>query len=78
MSGPQPVLIEPQLDWPVRAAAISEQVRLALGPTVERIEHIGSTEIPGMTAMNVIDLQVSVSDLARAAETWATETGWHC
>lgn len=60
------MVIEPQLDWPVRAAAISEQVRLALGPTAERIEHIGSTAIPGMPAKNVIDLQVSVSDLARA------------
>jgi GrpB-like predicted nucleotidyltransferase (UPF0157 family) len=61
-----PVVIEPQLDWPVRAADISEQLRLVLGQTAKRIEHIGSTAIPGMPAKNVLDLQVSVSDLVRA------------
>jgi GrpB-like predicted nucleotidyltransferase (UPF0157 family) len=34
------------------------------------VEHIGSTAIPGMAAKDVIDLQVSVADLDRAAESF--------
>jgi GrpB-like predicted nucleotidyltransferase (UPF0157 family) len=39
----------------------------ALGPDALRIEHIGSTAIPLMDAKDLLDLQVSVMDLATAA-----------
>ena len=32
-------------------------------PAVRRVDHIGSTAIPGMAAKNVIDLQLTVPDL---------------
>ena len=53
--------------WPDRATALVARLREVLGPRALRIEHIGSTAIPGMAAKDVIDLQVSVSDLESAA-----------
>jgi GrpB protein len=38
-------------------------LRAALGPTAIRIEHIGSTSVPGLAAKPIIDVQVSVTDL---------------
>src|SRR4051812_26504952 len=43
-------------------------LRASLGPLALRIEHIASTAIPGMAAKDVLDLQVSVSDLDAAAD----------
>jgi hypothetical protein len=52
--------------WVPRASGLIAGLRSALGPTALRIEHIGSTAIPGMAAKDVIDLQVSVEDLDAA------------
>jgi GrpB-like predicted nucleotidyltransferase (UPF0157 family) len=38
-------------DWPGRAAALAATLRDRLGPLAERVEHIGSTSIPGMAAL---------------------------
>lgn len=53
--------------WQLRGAALAAELRAALGPLALRVEHIGSTSIPGMAAKPVFDLQVSVMDLATAA-----------
>ena len=50
--------------WPVRFAAWHATLRDALGPTALRIEHVGSTSVPGLAAKPTIDVQVSVADLA--------------
>jgi GrpB-like predicted nucleotidyltransferase (UPF0157 family) len=39
----------------------------SLGPLVVYADHIGSTSVPGMAAKDVLDLQLSVHDLAAAA-----------
>jgi GrpB-like predicted nucleotidyltransferase (UPF0157 family) len=54
-------------DWPGRAASLIATLRDQLGGRAERIEHIGSTAIPGMAAKDVLDLQVSVTSLEDAA-----------
>lgn len=54
--------------WVPRASGLIAGLRSALGPTALRIEHIGSTAIPGMAAKDVIDLQVSVEDLDAAQQ----------
>jgi GrpB-like predicted nucleotidyltransferase (UPF0157 family) len=54
--------------WPLRAQELIELVLKAGDGSVLRVEHIGSTAIPGMAAKNVIDLQASVDDLDEAVE----------
>jgi GrpB-like predicted nucleotidyltransferase (UPF0157 family) len=60
------VISQPRTDWPRRAATLIGELRARL-PLAERLEHIGSTAIPGMAAKDVLDIQVSVSDLDIAA-----------
>jgi GrpB-like predicted nucleotidyltransferase (UPF0157 family) len=62
------VLVQPHDDgWETRAAALIERLSARLGPSALRIEHIGTTAIPGMAGKDVLDIQVSVADLDRAA-----------
>lgn len=48
--------------WPARYEAWRRRLASALGPTAVRIEHVGSTAVPGLAAKPVIDIQVSVPD----------------
>ena len=50
--------------WPRLYAQELERLRSALGHIAARIEHNGSTSIPGLAAKPVIDIQVSVLALA--------------
>ena len=47
-------------DWPLRYEMWRSRLSNALGPTAERIDHVGSTAVPGLAAKPVIDIQVSV------------------
>jgi GrpB-like predicted nucleotidyltransferase (UPF0157 family) len=49
--------------WPARFAAEAARIRQALGNIALRIEHVGSTSVPGLAAKPVIDIQVSVQSL---------------
>lgn len=46
--------------WPARYDDESARIRTALGDQVTRLEHVGSTSVPGLGAKPVIDMQVSV------------------
>ena len=60
------VLSVPQADWPAQAARLGARI-LAAGPDdILAVDHIGSTAVPGLAAKDVIDLQVTVSDLNAA------------
>ena len=61
-----PVVVDYTGDWPVRAASLIATLRDRLGARAERIEHIGSTAIPGMAAKDVLDLQATVTSLEDA------------
>lgn len=58
--------------WPDEFAAIGAALRRALGELAVRIDHIGSTSVPGLAAKDVIDIQISVRELDdRVAEALA-------
>lgn len=63
----QPMVVDYDPSWPARAATLVDALSGRLGPLARRVEHIGSTAVPGMAAKDVIDLQVSVDDLERSA-----------
>lgn len=60
-SGIEVVAYDPQ--WPSLFEAEAARIRAALGATALRIDHNGSTSIPGMRAKPIIDIQVSVAAL---------------
>jgi GrpB-like predicted nucleotidyltransferase (UPF0157 family) len=68
----QPVVLPYQSSWPVDATALIASLQQVLGPTARRIDHIGSTAIPGMAAKDIFDMQVSVRDLDEAARAFDT------
>lgn len=47
--------------WPERFARYAASLREALGDRASRIDHIGSTAVPGLAAKDVFDIQVSVT-----------------
>lgn len=49
--------------WAVRFAELGAAFRGALGEVAVRIDHIGSTSVPGLAAKPVIDIQISVAKL---------------
>jgi GrpB-like predicted nucleotidyltransferase (UPF0157 family) len=65
-----PIVVAYKDEWPQRAADLQASLRTALGDVVEGIEHIGSTAITGMAAKDIIDLQISVSDLDSAVSSF--------
>lgn len=63
--GLQPVrveLVEYDPTWPQTYAAVAGRLRGVLGERVLRIEHIGSTSVPGLAAKPVIDVVVGLTD----------------
>jgi GrpB-like predicted nucleotidyltransferase (UPF0157 family) len=62
----RPVVVDYRPDWPGRAAALIAMLTGPLGPLATRIEQIGSTSIPGLAAKDLVDLQVSTTDLEAA------------
>jgi GrpB-like predicted nucleotidyltransferase (UPF0157 family) len=47
--------------WPSQFAALGKKLRDALGAAALRIDHIGSTSVPGLAAKPIIDVQISVA-----------------
>lgn len=49
--------------WPALAAEELRRIGEALGPGAARLEHVGSTAVPGLAAKPILDLQLSVGAL---------------
>jgi GrpB-like predicted nucleotidyltransferase (UPF0157 family) len=50
--------------WPREFRRRAAAIRAALGDRALRIDHIGSTAVPGLTSKDVIDVQLTVASLA--------------
>jgi GrpB-like predicted nucleotidyltransferase (UPF0157 family) len=57
------VLAEYDADWPARFTEWRSRIADSLGGVALRIEHVGSTSVPGLLAKPRIDIQISVRDL---------------
>ena len=56
-------IVEYDPEWPLVYQQWRAVVTASLGDTARRIEHVGSTSVPGLPAKPIIDIQVSVDDL---------------
>jgi dephospho-CoA kinase len=54
--------------WADDARRIIKRIEIACGAKALRVDHIGSTAVPGMDAKDVIDIQVTVASLEVADE----------
>jgi GrpB-like predicted nucleotidyltransferase (UPF0157 family) len=58
-----PEIVDYKPNWPAEFAAIAGTLRHALGDLALRIDHIGSTSVPGLAAKDIIDIQITVAAL---------------
>ncbi|HEU4782092.1 MAG TPA: GrpB family protein [Ktedonobacterales bacterium] len=61
------VIVDYRPEWPDEFAHIAARLRGALGDVALRIDHIGSTAVPGLAAKDIIDVQVTVAELNATA-----------
>src|SRR5690349_697177 len=63
-----PKLVPYNPAWADDARRIVNRLKLACGAKALRVDHIGSTAVPGMDAKDVIDIQITVASLDVADE----------
>jgi GrpB-like predicted nucleotidyltransferase (UPF0157 family) len=56
-------IVECDPAWPALAGTELHRIEEALGEVAERLEHVGSTAVPGLAAKPILDLQISVATL---------------
>ncbi len=61
-----PVLSPANPDWAAQAARLGARLLAVAPQDVVAVDHIGSTAVPGLDAKDVLDLQLTVRDLATA------------
>ncbi len=63
-------------EWPQEFALFGARLRDALGALAVRIDHIGSTSVPGLAAKDVIDVQITVRALEPSIEHTLRSAGY--
>jgi GrpB-like predicted nucleotidyltransferase (UPF0157 family) len=71
-------IVEPDPGWAEEFERIAAEIRAAAGDRLERVDHIGSTSVPGLPAKDVIDVQVTVAawDAVGATLDLLARAGW--
>ena len=68
-------LVDPDPTWPAQAQRLIARIAMAAGEHGLRVDHIGSTAVPGLPAKDVIDLQLTVASMDTADAAAAALTG---
>src|SRR5205085_513157 len=63
-------------NWPREFAELAGPLRATLGEVALRIDHIGSTAVPGLAAKDIIDVQVTVRDFDALLEALLSSLGY--
>jgi GrpB-like predicted nucleotidyltransferase (UPF0157 family) len=77
--GPTVVVVEYDPEWPRRFDDLRARIWPALAGVADRIEHVGSTSVPGLKAKPIIDMTIVVrqrADVPPVIERLAT-LGYH-
>lgn len=69
-------LVDYNEGWPAEFRRIGARLRKALGSMPIRIDHIGSTSVPGLRAKDVLDIQVTVEAIDRVVEARVLAAGF--
>jgi GrpB-like predicted nucleotidyltransferase (UPF0157 family) len=56
------VVVDADPEWPRQFREIAAYLEPFIGPSILRIEHVGSTSVPGLAAKPIIDIDVVVAD----------------
>jgi GrpB-like predicted nucleotidyltransferase (UPF0157 family) len=62
------LLVEYDPHWPDRFQFEAKRISSALGEHALRVEHVGSTSVPGLTAKPIIDILLVVADSSQERE----------
>lgn len=77
MAAPREIrIVEYQTRWVQEFDAIARVLRDVLGSLALRIDHIGSTSVPGLAAKDIIDVQVTVQDFTPDLESAFQAAGY--
>jgi GrpB-like predicted nucleotidyltransferase (UPF0157 family) len=57
-------LVEYDPEWPVLFQREADRIRAVLGDRALRVDHVGSTSVPGLAAKPIIDITLAVPDSA--------------
>jgi GrpB-like predicted nucleotidyltransferase (UPF0157 family) len=65
-----------QATWRAEFMSLGRHLRHNLGDLALRIDHIGSTAVPGLAAKDIIDLQITAQELTPALERALNRAGY--
>ena len=72
MASERLIISEHDPTWPDRFRWISRSLRASAAGEARRIDHIGSTSVPGLAAKDLVDIQITVEQL-EVADAWPDE-----
>jgi GrpB-like predicted nucleotidyltransferase (UPF0157 family) len=58
-------IVEHDPGWAAVAAAEAARIEVAVGEAAVRVDHVGSTAVPGLAAKPIVDLQLAVAEVGR-------------
>src|SRR5260221_5566843 len=71
----QIIIVAYRPQWAEEYEAIAGRLRDTVGDMALRVDHIGSTAVPGLAAKDVIDLQITVPELTPDLEPALVQAG---